>query len=233
MTTEIQNFTKEIDLVLSDTQTQTALLTTTFKGLQLPAMKQALMEGRMRGFEFEDFLKKNVYAIPFAGGYSLVTSIDYSRKIGMRSGIVGKKAPEYGVDDDGKIVSCSITVQRMVNGYVGDFTAKVSFDEYYKTGHNGKPSLWDTKPQTMIAKVAEMHALRMACPEELSQAYLEEEFAKGESVKEIPSVDIEGYKAQLEACMTLEELKKVWPSLPILVKTELEGLKNELKTKLR
>ena len=33
----------------------------------------------------------------------------------------------------------------------------------------------------MIAKVAEMHALRMACPEEMRQQYVEEEFAKGSS----------------------------------------------------
>jgi hypothetical protein len=28
---------------------------------------------------------------------------------------------------------------------------------------------------TMIAKVAEMHALRKACPEELAKSYIEEE----------------------------------------------------------
>lgn len=33
----------------------------------------------------------------------------------------------------------------------------------------------------MIAKVAEMHALRMACPEEMRQQYVEEEFTKGSS----------------------------------------------------
>src|SRR4030042_5304087 len=142
-------------------------------------MKQAITEGMIRGFKFKDFLDKNVYAIPYSSGYSLVTSVDYARKVAQNSGLVGKNEPVFETDGD-KIVSCSVTVQKKskIDGYVGDFTAKVYFSEYYKAGKNGYPSLWDTKPRTMIAKVAEMHALRMACPEELAKAYVEEEIEK-------------------------------------------------------
>lgn len=150
-------------------ETAGALLATTFKGLTEVNMKKAIMEGMIRGLTFKDFLEKNVYAIPFKDGYSLVTSIDYARKIGMRSGIVGKDEPIFE-EEDGKIISCKVTVKRKVSGEIGNFTAKVYFKEYDK-GSN----LWSTKPRTMISKVAEMHALRMACPEELSQNYVEEE----------------------------------------------------------
>lgn len=168
---------KQISAELKDPAITKALLATTFKGLQLPAMKQAIFEGMLRGFQFKDFLEKNVYAIPFKDGYSLVTSIDYARKIGMRAGIVGKSAPSFEMD--GKIiVSCSITVKRKVSNELGEWTATVFFEEYYRAGRNGYPSLWDSKPRTMIAKVAEMHALRMACPEEMSQLYTSEEFDK-------------------------------------------------------
>ena len=126
----------------------------------------------MRGFEFKDFLDKNIYAVPFGGSYSLITSIDYARKVGMRSGVVGKSAPVYQ-EQDGKIISCSVTIKKEIKGLIGDFTSLVFFDEY-NTGRNQ----WASKPRTMIAKVAEMHALRMACPEELSQAYSEEEYGK-------------------------------------------------------
>ncbi len=160
----------EITRELADPAVGRALLATTFKGLNPVSMKQAIMEGMIRGFNFKDFLQKNVYAIPYGQAYSLVTSIDFARKRGMRAGIVGKEAPKY-VMDGNKIVSCSVTVKRRVDGYVGEYTAEVYFDEY-TTGKN----LWTTKPRTMIAKVAEMHALRMACPEELSQMYTEEEF---------------------------------------------------------
>lgn len=166
----------DIKRELSSPEVARALLSTTFKGLSEVSMRQAMMEGMIRGFTFKDFLEKNVYAIPFGktGGYSLITSIDYARKIGAKSGIVGKKAPIYEMGEEKIIISCTVTVQKKVGEYVGDFTATVFFDEYYKTNQY-KTSLWDTKPRTMIAKVAEMHALRMACPEELSQSYIEEE----------------------------------------------------------
>lgn len=177
-------------------ETAGALLATTFKGLDAIQMKQAIMEGMIRGFNFKDFLEKNLYAIPFAGGYSLITSIDYARKIGMRSGVVGKKKPIYTYDDKGKIISCEVTIQKRVNGFVGDFTAEVFFSEYYKAGRNGKPSLWDQKPHTMIAKVAEMHALRMACPEEMSQLYVEEEMTETPAprIADIANVDTNSLK---------------------------------------
>ena len=54
---------------------------------------------------------------------------------------------------------------------MGDYTATVYFDEYTK----GR-DLWKSKPRTMIAKVAEMHALRMAFPEQMEKHYVEEEF---------------------------------------------------------
>lgn len=166
----------EVNKELADPTIGRMLLATTFKGLDETNMRKAILEGVVRGFTFKDFLEKNVYAIPYSNAYSLVTSIDYARKKGMRAGIVGKEAPVY-VMDGKKIVSCAVTVHRKVGTYVGKYTAEVYFDEYYKSPGN-KPSLWDTKPRTMIAKVAEMHALRMACPEELSQMYTEEEFAK-------------------------------------------------------
>lgn len=173
----------EINTQLENKEVARALMATTFKGLRDEVqMKQALMEGMLRGYDFTDFLKKNIYAVPFKDNYSLVTSIDDARKRGMKSGVVGKSKPIYTEDEKGKIKTCEITIKRKVGDYVGDYTAEVYFDEYYKPGKNGYPSLWDTKPRTMIAKVAEMHALRMACPEELSQSYVEEEFDKEKEI---------------------------------------------------
>jgi hypothetical protein len=226
----------EVSRELASKEVMNSLVTTTFKGLSEVSVKQAITEGMMRGFSFKDFLEKNVYAIPFSGGYSLITSIDYARKIGMRSGIVGKSAPKYEFDghsDNNKISSCTITVKKMINGHVGDFTETVYFDEYYKAGRNGYPSLWDTKPKTMIAKVAEMHALRMACPEELSQAYVEEEMEKEAKKSNEPTEeDLVIALEKLESAKNLAELKSFWADLPIEVKTKLEADKEVLKKKL-
>ena len=89
----------------------------------------------------------------------------------MKGGQVGKKAPTFTEKEDGRIETCTVTVQKKIDSYIGDYTATVYFSEYDKGRDN-----WKTKPRTMIAKVAEMHALRMAFPEELSETYIEDEF---------------------------------------------------------
>jgi len=186
----VMTINSEINRELADPKAGQALLATVFKGLSGTSMKQAIMEGMIRGFTFKDFLQKDIYAIPFKDGYSLMTSIDKARKIGQKAGQCGKKKPEYVYKKDGiKILSCEVTVQKMVNGYVGDYTAEVYFDEYNKS-----QNLWLAKPKTMIAKVAEMHALRMAFPEELSKIYIEEELNSEKSRFEVANQESESLK---------------------------------------
>ena len=223
----------EIDLMLQNKETAQALIMTTFKGLTQESMRQAMMEGMIRGFTLKDFLEKKVYAIPFKDGYTLVSSIDQIREKGARAGIVGKEAPVYELGENGSIISCLITVhKRQPDGYVGDFTATVYFAEYYKPGKNGYPSLWDTKPRTMIAKVGEAHAYRMACPAELANDYVAEEFEREDKPAEVkPTMDLDGYKANLYAAKDLEDLADIWVSLPGEAKKELEAVKDEMKTK--
>lgn len=169
---------RELAAQTADPAAMRALIATVFKGFKdEKTVKQACLEAMMRGYSFQDIVNKKIYAIPFGGGYSLVQAIADVRAIAMKSGQVGKSAPEYE-EKDNKIVSCTVTVKRRVDGYVGDYTATVYFDEYFKKGMVGKPSQWELKPRTMIAKVAEMHALRMAFPEFLAQSYVEEEFDK-------------------------------------------------------
>ena len=191
-------------------------------------MKQAVLEGALRGFTFKDFLEKNVYAIKYGNSYSLVTSVDFNRKLGMEGGIVGTEVPTYEVEgqEDGKvkIISCTVTVKKMFEGgHVGDFSAQVFFDEYYKAGkeYNGKytPSMWDQKPRTMIAKVAEMHALRKACPKELSQSYIEEEIGKENVVTyvidepEVPEKEVKSTIKSIEEAETIESLQELYAGL--------------------
>lgn len=227
-TVSLVQIQKEVMLELSNREVMNSLVSTTFKGLNEVSVKQAITEGMMRGFTFKDFLEKNIYAVPFRQGYSLITSIDYARKIGMRSGVVGKSAPDYEVDESGGIVSCTITIKKKIEGYngVGEFTETVYFKEY-TTGNN----LWVSKPRTMIAKVAEMHALRMACPEELSQAYVEEEISKDAEKENLgmSEKDFGIYSDKLEGSKNLKELQTNWAELPIVAKTKLKDKKENLK----
>lgn len=229
MNTSLVEIQKEVETQIANKETLALLVRTTFKDLDPSNIKQAIVEGRMRGFEFKDFLEKNIYAIPFGKGYSLVTSIDYARKIGMRSGVIGKSEPKYDVDKDGKIISCSVTIKRKLGEHIGDFTATVFFAEY-TTGQN----LWTKKPRTMIAKVAESHALRMACPEEMSQLYVEEEMDKEIIIAndKLEPVDVEVYANKLKAAKTIEDLQREWSAAPFEAKEKLRTLKDELKAKL-
>lgn len=220
---QVAIITQEIGKQLATKEVANALLQTTFKGFSEMNMRKAIFEGMMRGFSFKDFLEKNVYAIPYGQTYSLVNSIDYTRKIAMRSGLAGKSEPIFEEDETGAPKSCKITIKRHANGTMGEYTAKVYFKEY-STGRN----LWVTKPHTMIAKVAEMHALRSAFPEEMAQVYVEEEFEK--ETETLPTEEKVGeYSEKLKATKTLQELRSVYASFSQQVKTELRPLADELK----
>lgn len=225
MITDIAVVQQEVAKHLENKETLKTLVATTFKGLNEAVVPQAMVEGMLRGFTFKDFLEKNIYAVPFGQTYSLVTSIDHARKIGMRSGVIGKTEPSFE-EKDGKLISCAVTIKRRIGNDIGEFSERVFFPEY-TTGRN----LWVSKPKTMLAKVAEMHALRMACPEELSQSYVEEEIEREDKAKPAIHADIDGSKKKLEATKNLEDLKTVWASLPVEAKTALATLKEELKKK--
>ncbi len=233
---EIAVYKEEIRSLTADPQILNNLLQITFNGLKPEQAMTAMLEGRMTGFTLQNFLQKDVYAIPFKAGYSLVTSIDYARKIGQKGGVVGVSSPKY-VEEDGKIVSCEITVKKKTDETIGEFSALVFFDEYYKSNQY-KNSLWDTKPRTMIAKVAEMHALRKACPEELKKAYIEEEYQRDvqlvqEEKENKEEKEIE-WKAEMDKCQSLDELSKVWEKMPASLKAEKIVIehKDNLKIKL-
>ena len=60
----------------------------------------------------------------------------------------------------------------------------------------------------MIAKVAEMHALRAAFPEELAQAYVEEEYEREAVIDVTESKVSDELRKQVSDCTTETQLKK-------------------------
>lgn len=223
--TDIIKIQEEINKQLANKEVFNALISTTFKGLSPINIKKAIMEGMMRGFEFKDFLENNVYAIPFRDNYSLITSIDYARKIGMRSGVVGKSPPEF-TEKDSKVISCTITIKRKVKDYIGEYSDTVYLSEY-STGRN----LWTSKPRTMLAKVAEMHALRMACPEELAQNYIEEELQKENKEVKQPQTMEQLYDAVVKMVQSSKNAENL-TAIDTKIK-ESKKLKDEQKKELK
>lgn len=194
-TSLVEKINQEINTEFSNEATQRALIATTFKGFELPIIKQAIMEAMIRGWKFDDFLKKHIYAVKFGGSYALVTSIDYVRKIAMRSGHAGTSLPTYTFKPDGEVETCSITVKRLIGNHIAEYSALVYFDEY----KNNNNPMWSKsgKPKSMIAKVTEMHSLRKAFPEEMFQQYVEEEFERGPIEQRIAKVDEEVDRKEL------------------------------------
>lgn len=230
----------DVELELSNPDTVRVLVNTTFKALlngqkeevAQTNMRKAMIEGYMRGFNFKDFLQKNIYALPFKDDYTLVTSIDYSRKIGAQSGIVGKDAPEFETGDSEALIACTVTVhKRQPDGYIGDFAAKVYFAEY-----RSSKTIWTEKPRTMLAKVAEMHALRMACPAELASSYIAEEFDRDEEpairTEGFVADDIERYRTRIKEAVSTVELVRIWSAFPGEIKGKLAVEKDEKKAEL-
>lgn len=91
----------------------------------------------------------------------------------------------------------------------------VAFDEYAGYSKNGElNSNWSKRPGTMIEKVAIMHALRNAFPNDFQGLYVEEEMSNGDlkvnvDVSEMAQSDIENNANQTEfddsAALTVDE----------------------------
>jgi phage recombination protein Bet len=87
----------------------------------------------------------------------------------------------YGLANRGELLGAYATVYRRNSSK--PFYVSVPFDEY-----NLKQALWKDKPQTMIKKVAEAQALRMAFQELFAGTYCESEAFMNDQGETIPIV---------------------------------------------
>lgn len=115
--------------------------------------------------------------------------IDGFRAVAERSGkYAGSQEPEYGDEVDKsytpkegsskaetyKVPSVArVTVKKVVDGILCDFTSSARWEEYYPGDLQG--FMWRKKPYLMLAKCAEAQALRKAFPMMLSGFYIPEE----------------------------------------------------------
>lgn len=106
-----------------------------------------------------------IYFIKYgASPGQVVIGIEGFRSIAARTGKLSGIQRGVTLDEKGKLLSAWCEVRR--SDWTYPAREEVPFSEF-TTGKN----LWATKPQTMIKKVAEASALRMAFPDDLGGVY--------------------------------------------------------------
>ena len=153
-----------------------------------------------------DALSKQIYFIKRGGKMTIQTAIDGFRSIADRTGqYVGSNDPVF--TGNGKNPEkATVTVSKVVQGVVGEFTASARWTEYYPDKNS---FMWDKMPHTMLGKCAEALALRKAFPQQLSGLYTGDEMAQAGS-DGIPSgktknINPKGGSKQLEELLVVPD----------------------------
>lgn len=185
---------------------------------------------------------KEVYFIKYGSAPAqIVVSRDFYRKRAFQNpNFVGIEVGVIVLNKDGVLEHNEGTFKTREKELVGAWArvhlknteipvyVAVSYDEYVQM-KNGQPnSMWANKPCTMLGKVAESQALRMAFPAEFSGTYGEEEYPEPEKeprevngVKEPNRAQIESFDKENYAAKKIEELKeKAQPQKKLLKKLE-------------
>ena len=150
-----------------------------------------------------DPLSRQIYFIKRSGKMTIQTGIDGFRAVADRTGqYVGSSDPVF--EDNGKIpAKATVTVNKVVGGVVGNFTATARWEEYYPGKSQG--FMWDKMPHTMLGKCAEALALRKAFPAQLSGLYTGDEMDQAGD-QGIPNntknINPKGGSKQLEETLT-------------------------------
>ena len=150
-----------------------------------------------------DPLSRQIYFIKRSGKMTIQTGIDGFRAVADRTGqYVGSSDPVF--EENGEIPSkATVTVNKVVGGVVGNFTATARWEEYYPGKSQG--FMWDKMPHTMLGKCAEALALRKAFPAQLSGLYTGDEMDQAGD-QGIPNntknINPKGGSKQLEETLT-------------------------------
>jgi hypothetical protein len=145
---------------------------------------------------------------------TIQTSIDGFRVIAERSGNYGGQSEPIFVEQDGKLVSCKVSVFRFHGDSRYEAAVGVAYwDEYCQRTNEVKPmGLWAKMPHTMLSKVAEALALRKAYPQDLSGLYTGDEMAQSDDkpayIKKHDNLD--DLELAIDLCISTNELAELY-----------------------
>lgn len=137
----------------------------------------------------KDYTKQNGEVVP--GKVQMMTGINGYLAIANSHPQFDGMECEIERDDSGKPIRAIAKVHRKDRKFPS--VGEAPFAEYYQRGreYNGeyKPTVWDSKPSIMIAKVAKSIALREAFPQELGGTFTEDEYGEEEAI-EVAAVSV-------------------------------------------
>lgn len=121
------------------------------------------------------------------------TGIDGYRVIADRTGkLAGISDPVFDTEENKFPGRATVTVKKVVDGAIAEFTATARWSEYVQTGKDGGPmGMWQKMPFLMLGKCSEALALRKAFPADLSGVYTAEEMAQADSEPQRQAVEAE------------------------------------------
>lgn len=205
-----------------------------------------------------DIMQKPVHIVPMSvknsqGKYeyrdTIMPGITLYRIQAARSGhCAGIDEPEFGPTVRTKIggieVSypewCKITVKKLVDGRVCEFSAKEIWTENFASTKEGKPNaMWSKRPFGQLAKCAESQAWRKAFPELFGGIYTAEEMEGKHESKHISGEIInQPTPSNLDEDITAEQVNEIRGKLELAQKDEMAilnhlqiGCLEELKVK--
>lgn len=181
-----------------------------------------------------DPFTKQVYFTP----QGIIVSIDGLRSIAERTGAYAPGPTRYEYDADKNLMAAFVTVKKLVAGSWFDVEESAFYEEY-----RGSSPIWKKMPRVMLAKCAEARALRRAFSSDLSGLYAAEEMdqaqreevpvGRGSTVEVAPvtkpSQDQSDALNAIEACDSLDALKKLAGSLSTYSKTLDDAGRAELR----
>lgn len=129
---------------------------------------------------------------------TIQTAIDGYRLIADRTGkLAGISDPVFDDETKANPNKASVTVKKIVEGHICEFTASARWSEYAALNETGG-FMWKKMPYLMLGKCAEALALRKAFPADLSGVYTNEEMAQADTVegRKVIEAEIERQKAE-------------------------------------
>lgn len=146
---------------------------------------------------------KQIYAVVRSGQMTIQTGVDGYRLIAQRTGeYAGQRGPEWcGTDGQWRDVWLEATppaaarVGVLRHGFIEPVWGVARTQSYQQASS----PLWKTMPEVMIAKCAEVLALRKAFPQELSGLYADEEMHQADSEPMRPAIQQPRRKSERSA----------------------------------